>query len=480
MSNILWDNDTPINKISLRIKGVQDAKRIGAGTPVNANGEIVNDNTAIGLTLQPAVYPYKKPIDILTAGCINEKARLRESEIELSEDCKAALSNIKLFNTDDMSSFGGAPSWNVLKDKPFGEEVTVYTVEVIDDNNYNLDYLPAFAIGDSVTINVDGIEHSLIAFDDEGIFSVGDTDMELECGTGDYGWVIYINDENVPTFLANAPHTVKYSVPTVKPIDTKYLPDALQIGEEVSYIPMVEEQTVTFTDNGNSTKAIATLEGNDLSWGETYVLSFDGAEYTFTVDEGSDEEWGTFKIGDVYVDVYTDLRIRIGSISYIGEHTVSVTKIISNVKKLDDKFLPDTLPKFNNRYNGLVGFWNNEVRSTRLLSPTQIYKKYNNSEIVTISSYKDMDFSVYNITKLAFDFGIISKDITLVINSTESFNISKGTVCMLFFGNVVIIIYDDNVRVVTPLNPITTVRSITFQYTDNTPVNTSSISIYAQ
>lgn len=249
--------------------------------------------------------------------------------------------------------------------------------------------------------------------------------------------------------------------------------------EEVSYIPMVEEQTVTFTDNGNSTKAIATLEGDYLSWGETYVLSFDGAEYTFTVDEGSDEEWGTFKIGDVYVDVYTDLRIRIGSISYIGEHTVSVTKIISNVKKLDDKFLP--LPEFNFPYSGFLAFdYVNGVCSRGLLRPTLIYKKYDNSEIVTITSYDDMDFSVYNITKLAFDFGIISKDITLVINSTESFNISKGTVCMLFFGKVVIIIYDDNVRVVTPNNPITMVRSITFRYTDNTPVNTSSITIYAQ
>lgn len=114
MSNILWDNDTPINKIALRIRGVKDAKRIGAGAPVNANGEIANDNTAIGLTLQPALYPYKKPIDILTAGCVDEKKRFRESEVALTDDCKAALTNIR-FNSID----GGLKEIITIKKEDF-------------------------------------------------------------------------------------------------------------------------------------------------------------------------------------------------------------------------------------------------------------------------------------------------------------------------------------------------------------------------
>lgn len=227
MSNILWDNDTPINKIALRIKGVKDAKRIGAGAPVNANGEIVNDNTAIGLTLQPTVYPYKKPIDILTAGCVDEKARLKESEIELSEDCKAALSKIKLFNTDNMST-----SWNDLKDKPFYEEECVLfegDIEITTESLYYLENPIGLSKQNRYKAIVNGAEYeSEYYWDDTGD---GDTwyfkDEEgkpLFCYYGNSAYFSFFDEGTFHVKIVDVANS------TLKTLDEKYIPDSVKGG----------------------------------------------------------------------------------------------------------------------------------------------------------------------------------------------------------------------------------------------------------
>lgn len=107
MADILYDfTKTKEQKVKLNIKN--RTAPIGAGTPINANGEIANDGTAIGLLESPAYYPYRCKETIIIAGCIDEESRLKESDIILTEECKAALSNIKLIDNRNLcASFGG-------------------------------------------------------------------------------------------------------------------------------------------------------------------------------------------------------------------------------------------------------------------------------------------------------------------------------------------------------------------------------------
>ena len=51
-----------------------------------------------------------------------------------------------------------------VKNRPFYSETENITVK--NAINVALERFPVFAIGDTVTVNVDGVEHSLVAYDD--------------------------------------------------------------------------------------------------------------------------------------------------------------------------------------------------------------------------------------------------------------------------------------------------------------------------
>lgn len=111
-------------------------------------------------------------------------------------------------------------SWNDLKDKPFYAEIVEKTVECTSGlDGHFLDGFPVFTVGDTVTVKVDGVEYSLVAFDDDGL-TIGDSWADLENGTGQLGWQIYEGG-----FFSAEEHTVSYMTEIVHKLDVKYLPE---------------------------------------------------------------------------------------------------------------------------------------------------------------------------------------------------------------------------------------------------------------
>ena len=84
---------------------------------------------------------------------------------------------------------------------------------------------PSFSVGDTVTVNVDGVEYSLVAYEYEDMPNIGDTYSSIRDGKGQFGWLISGGRE--PLWFSMEPHTISYStVEEVKKIDREYLPKA--------------------------------------------------------------------------------------------------------------------------------------------------------------------------------------------------------------------------------------------------------------
>ena len=120
------------------------------------------------------------------------------------------------------------PDWNqnddtatdFVKNRPFYSETKNITVE--NAVNETLKGFPVFSVGDTVTVNVDGVEYSLVAYDDEGCVTIGDTFNSVDNGEGQLGWNIYVDEEVY--IYATESHTVSYLGIDHHKIDLKYLP----------------------------------------------------------------------------------------------------------------------------------------------------------------------------------------------------------------------------------------------------------------
>ena len=121
------------------------------------------------------------------------------------------------------------PDWNqndntqpdYVKNRPFYTETKIVTVE--NTTGATLEGFHTFVAGDTVTVNVDGVEHSLVAYyeEGEGVFTIGDTTSSLENGEGQLGWQIYVGDSVF--FYSLEPHTVSYLGVFIYKIDDKFL-----------------------------------------------------------------------------------------------------------------------------------------------------------------------------------------------------------------------------------------------------------------
>ena len=123
------------------------------------------------------------------------------------------------------------PDWNqnddtqpdYVKNRPFYIGTRNVTVENVKEEELN--HFPVFAVGDTVTVNVDGVEHSLVAFDDDDYPTIGDTTSSIDNGEGQFGWQIYTGQgDNTVWFYATEAHKVSYFVEEVVKIAEKYLP----------------------------------------------------------------------------------------------------------------------------------------------------------------------------------------------------------------------------------------------------------------
>ena len=110
-----------------------------------------------------------------------------------------------------------------VKNRPFYSETKTVTIE--NATAILLEGFPGFVTGDTVTVNVDGVEHSLVAYYDEseGVFTVGDIFSSIENGEGQLGWQIYSPDGKLAEFYATEAHTISYLGVFIHKIDDKFV-----------------------------------------------------------------------------------------------------------------------------------------------------------------------------------------------------------------------------------------------------------------
>lgn len=124
------------------------------------------------------------------------------------------------------------PDWNqndstaadYVKNRPFYSDTAEIEIVTEAERENLLKGFPAFAVGDTVTVKVDGMEHSLVAYEDEGLTIIGDTFSSLVSGEGQLGWSIIFIENKVAIFFATEAHTVAYLGINHHKIDQKYLP----------------------------------------------------------------------------------------------------------------------------------------------------------------------------------------------------------------------------------------------------------------
>ena len=111
-----------------------------------------------------------------------------------------------------------------VKNRPFYSDTAEIEIVTEGERGNLLEGFPAFAVGDTVTVKVDGMEHSLVAYEDNGSTTIGDAFSSLESGEGQLGWKIIVIENELALFFATEAHTVAYLGINHHKIDQKYLP----------------------------------------------------------------------------------------------------------------------------------------------------------------------------------------------------------------------------------------------------------------
>ncbi|MBR5865736.1 MAG: hypothetical protein IKY89_05635 [Alistipes sp.] len=109
-----------------------DADMLPAGTPVNAQGQVANDCTTIGLLQHDAYKGFGVKKSIIIAGHVDfEKLSSHCGEV-LTAEAKAALKNIVFVGDPDAGAGGGTgggvTSYNDLTDTPCGKKVALVDI----------------------------------------------------------------------------------------------------------------------------------------------------------------------------------------------------------------------------------------------------------------------------------------------------------------------------------------------------------------
>lgn len=246
----------------------------------------------------------------------------------------------------------GAISFNDLKDKPFYEtepkEVIVMdNVELVHSSVYpdlcytiEVDCAYKFTEGQRVAVIVNGNKYEGVliyaAYEFIYYFDMGayNDRFNVACyrRTADnWGLFVHTNEAGMTSVIAYEE--------TVKPLDTKYLPEALQFGEG-EFTVVVPETTVTASMSG-----VRIGEHTDLiEVGTTCIVTFNGTDYEcvardlqgvvvigngtlFGMEGGNNEPFliGSFPNGDVLY----------------GEGVATISVKAKPIIKIDSKYLPD-------------------------------------------------------------------------------------------------------------------------------------------
>lgn len=125
--------------------------------------------------------------------------------------------------------------------------------------------------------------------------------------------------------------------------------DRLAYETEPVLTEIVSEETVSFTPNSGAMTALWPPTFNAVE-GQTYIVKFDGADYTCTCirlgEEGGPLVLGNLSIAEVGDDTGEPfLMVNGGRWSIVSsdsatEHTISISEMQVSISKIDEKFLP--------------------------------------------------------------------------------------------------------------------------------------------
>ena len=305
----------------------------------------------------------------------------------VEEQLRADMGNLADLTTEDKSSLvaainevrqtggGGVQSdWNqndetapdYVKNRPFytGDPVETVLVEestVTFAENHGL-YMARFpstfeaTVGETYKVSWDGAAYECICtksgrdFSAIGNLSIGGEGPD----TGEPFVMGIANGEEIRIATADtsASHTFSICVfaPEVVKIDPKYIRDMYYTGDPVETV-LVEESTVSFTEN-NGLYMAEIRSSFEATVGETYKVSWDGTAYECAcVKFNNRPAIGNLSIAGAGSDtgepflmvVHNGLGIIIGTADTSASHTFSISGFVSEVVKIDEKYLPDTV-----------------------------------------------------------------------------------------------------------------------------------------
>ena len=268
------------------------------------------------------------------------------------------------------------PDWNqndatqpdYVKNRPFytGDPVETELVEEtaipFEHNKQQGIYVGGFKstfspiVGETYKVSWDGTVHECACEDFNGLPVIGNLSIPGFGSDSGEPFIIVLEDIGViriATTDTSASHTISImgiATPVVK-IDPKYIRDMYYTADPVETV-LVEESVVTFEDSGEG-PYFAIFESTFVpTVGETYKVSWDGSVYESTCLElGRGLAIGNLSIkgegsdtGEPFLMIIRNGReIRIGTADTSASHTISISGWTTQVVKIDEKYLPDTV-----------------------------------------------------------------------------------------------------------------------------------------
>ena len=254
-----------------------------------------------------------------------------------------------------------------VKNRPFytGDPVETVLVEestvAFTDSGEGF-YLAEFkttfvpTVGETYKVSWDGLVYESICLEFRNILVIGN--LSIVGGGSDTGEPFLFIQENsfefsIATADTASSHTISISsivTPVVK-IDPKYIRDMYYTSDPVETV-FIEERTVAFADTGEGRYA-AQFESTFVpTVGETYKVSWDGTVYECTCAYSHDGllignlsiVGGGSDTGEPFVmGGFNGRGAGIYTADTSASHTFSISGWTTQVVKIDEKYLPDTV-----------------------------------------------------------------------------------------------------------------------------------------
>lgn len=242
-----------------------------------------------------------------------------------------------------------------IKDMYHEEPVELFSVEnaTFDGNPYFPETPIVIEDGNTYIVNWDGVEYTCEAYIFEGISTVGNTAKFGGKGNGEPFFIVYIKYENVTlvnSFDGLATHTFSVAEMVRHTIPPKYIKD-MYYDNGVTITEVVPETTVDgFEVMEDPIYGIQNAISMTPVVGATYVVNWDGVEYTTTCNSiidipfiyiGNENYVNMQPEGSIpFAIIFADGNVFLATESTASSHTISVTEYNHDLKQIDTKYLP--------------------------------------------------------------------------------------------------------------------------------------------